>query len=226
MSAPKIINLGLPKSGTTTLATAFSEAGLRVADWVVKAPGGRNIGFVGRLMYKGYFESGDPLSYMKDFDAFTEISVIRRGRNFWPQTDWALLSAIRAHHPGVKFLLSSRDPAAHADSIMRWSNLGKKRLPVNHVPGLPMMHGTPAEIERWIRGHQEFCRHVFARAGDFLEFDIADPDAPAQIEAFTGVTLPWWGKANENQNNMAADPDNDDSEDESLLGFEGDAQTI
>lgn len=204
MTQPKIINLGLPKSGTTTLATAFEAAGLNVADWMARRDTGENIGFVGRLMYKGYFKSGDPLAYMPDFDAFTEISVVRRGRNFWPQTDWAIIAAIREKHPGARFLLSARDPVQHADSIRRWSNLGKTRLPENHVPGLPQYHGqNPGEIERWLQAHIDFCRHVFRGADDFLEFDIADPEAPARISAFTGVELPWWGKANINENRPA-----------------------
>lgn len=218
MSAPKIINLGLPKSGTTTLATAFTAAGLSVADWMHRKPDGTKVGFVGRLMYLGYFDSGDPLQHMSECDAFTEISVVRRGRNFWPQTDWALLDAIRKHHPGAKFLLSARDPVKHTDSIMRWSNLGKRRLPENHIPGLPQWHGgKPGEIERWIVGHITFCRHVFDGADDFLEFDIADPAAPEQISAFTGVDLPWWGKANANENHKAADADENYSDDDTPL---------
>ncbi|MEC7763568.1 MAG: sulfotransferase [Pseudomonadota bacterium] len=212
MSVPKIINLGLPKSGTTTLATAFEAAGLSVADWMARDANGDKMGFVGRLMYLGYFETGDPLSAMPDFDAFTEISVVRRGRNFWPQTDWAIIAAIRAHHPGARFLLSARDPEKHADSIRRWSNLGKTRLPANHVPGLPQYHGqNPGEIERWIGAHIDFCRHVFAGADDFLEFDIEDPEAPQKIAAFTGVDLPWWGVANENENHKPGE-DADDQE--------------
>jgi hypothetical protein len=131
----------------------------------------------------------------------SEIDVIRQGRNFWPQTDWALLAAIRAHHPGAKFILTSRDPVKHADSMRRWSNLGTRRLPVNAVPGLPAGYGAkPGELERWIEGHMTFCRHVFAGAEDFLEYDVEDPDAREKISAFLGVELPWWGKANVNEN--------------------------
>ncbi|RME17995.1 MAG: sulfotransferase family protein, partial [Alphaproteobacteria bacterium] len=83
-----VINLGLPKSGTTTLATALRAAGLRVADWKVRPGQGKVRGFVGKLMYSGYYETGDPLHYLDDFDALTEIDVIREGKNIWPQTDW------------------------------------------------------------------------------------------------------------------------------------------
>lgn len=202
--APRIVNLGLPKSGTTTLAKALHRGGFKVADWMVREEDGRKRGFVGRLMYLGYFESGDPLQFMLDRDAFTEISVVRRGRNFWPQMDWALLDAIRRHHPGTKFMLSVRDPAKHADSMRRWSNLGRTRLPENHIPGLPMLHGDePGEIERWIEGHITFCRHVFRGDPDFLEYEIEDEDAREKISAHIGVDLPWWGQANVNVNKKA-----------------------
>lgn len=196
----KVINLGFPKSGTTTLATALKQAGMRVADWKLRPGDGKMRGFVGKLMYQGYFDDGDPLKYLNEYNAFTEIDVIREGKNAWPQTDWALLASIRRRYPGAKFILSTRDPAKHADSMRRWSNLGRTRLPVNAVPGLPEGYGAkPGELERWIEGHITFCRHVFARAGDFLEYDIEDADARAKISAFLGIGLPWWGKANINE---------------------------
>lgn len=203
----KIVNLGLPKSGTTTLGEALKRAGVRVADWKIR-PGqsDKMRGFVGVLMYKGFYKSGDPLQMLQDFDAFTEIEVVREGKNLWPQTDWALLAAIKAHHPGTKFILSWRDPVKHADSMRRWSNLGTRRLPMNAVPGLPAGFGAkPGELERWIEGHRSFCERVFAGDKDFLLYDIEDKAAKGRIEAFLGVDLPWWGKANENANHPKAE---------------------
>ena len=209
MSRLRVINLGLPKSGTTTLGEALRRAGMRVADWRIRK--GQSQGdrlkraFVGKLMYRGYFETGDPLALMDEFDAFTEIDIVRDGLNLWPQTDWGLLSAIRAHHPGARFILTRRDPRAHSDSMARWSNLGRTRLPNNAIPGLPEgWGGTDAERIRWIEGHVSFCRQVFAGADDFLEYDITDPAARDKVAAFVGRDLPWWGVANANANSPAA----------------------
>ena len=116
MSRLRVINLGLPKSGTTTLGEALRASGLSVADWRVRR--GQSKGdalrgrFVGELMYLGYFERGDPLHHLDEFDACTEISVISRGRNEWPQTDWGLLRAIVENHPGARFLYSHRETGA------------------------------------------------------------------------------------------------------------------
>ncbi|MEO8531247.1 MAG: sulfotransferase, partial [Deltaproteobacteria bacterium] len=205
MSAPlKLINLGLPKSGTTTLAEALTKAGMRVADWKVRVGKAKVPCFVGQLMYQSYFETGDPLELLDKFDAFTEIDIVMRGFNLWPQFDWGLLSAIRAHHPGARFLLTTRDPAKQSDSMHRWTNLGTHRLPTNAIPGLPEGYGgTHAQRIRWIEGHVAFCRKIFGADKDFLELSIEDPDAKAKLEDFSGISLPWWGIANANTRRLA-----------------------
>ncbi|GGE46050.1 sulfotransferase family protein [Actibacterium pelagium] len=204
MDELKVINLGLPKSGTTTLAEALRQAGLLVADWRIRKGEGSKARlqshFVGKLMYKAYFNTGNPLARLGDFDAFTEISVVRDGLCLWPQTDLGLITAIEEFHPGVKFLLSYRDSVALSDSMERWSDLGSDRLPDNPIPGLPVGfgHRHPHRL-RWIEGHYEFCRRVFAGRDNFLEYDIEDPEAPTKIGAFLGRDLPWWGVENFNE---------------------------
>lgn len=201
MSRMRVINLGLPKTGTTTLARALRRAGLHVADWRIRPTQTKREGihgrFVGRVMYRDYFGNGDPLSRLDDFDAFTEISALSGGHGYWPQTDWALIDAIQRHHPGARFLLSYRDPLKTAHSMIKWQDLGTSRLPNNNVPGLPRSFGTtPEELAHWIEGHATFCRHVFAGCDNFLEYQIESTDAKTQIGNFLGLTLPWWGHAN------------------------------
>lgn len=208
MNGLKIINLGLPKSGTTTLGEALKHAGLKVADWRIRKGQSENDAlarrFVGKLMYEGYFEEGDPLARMPGFDAFTEIDIVRNGLNLWPQTDWGLLQSIKDNHPNAKFILTHRDSVALSDSMGRWSNLGSFRLPNSAIPGLPEGYGaTDQDRIRWIEGHYAFCRRVFDGDPAFLEYDIADTDARDKISAFLGVKLPWWGKANENTRKRA-----------------------
>ena len=208
---PLVVNLGLPKSGTTTLARALREAGWTVADYRIrrrdtedKALHGR---YVGGLMYHGYFEEGDPLARLGGFNAFTEINRLTTNFSYWPQTDWGLISAIRTRHPGTRFLASRRDAAAHAESMFRWADLGSTRLPRYTVPGLPRGFGLKAQERiRWIEAHHAFLAHVFSGAEDFLEYDIADAGAPAKIGAFLGHELPWWGRANANPRSPAANP--------------------
>jgi len=208
MTGLKVINLGLPKSGTTTLGEALARAGLKVADWRIRKGQSPNDElarrFVGKLMYEGYFEDGDPLARMPGFEAFTEIDIVRNGLNLWPQTDWGLLQSIKDNHPDAKFILTHRDSVALSDSMGRWSNLGSFRLPNSAIPGMPEGYGgTDQERIRWIEGHYAFCRRVFDGDPSFLEYDIKDTDAKDKIGEFLGIELPWWGKANENTRRVA-----------------------
>lgn len=201
MSRLRIVNLALPKTGTTTLTDALRHAGLSVADWKIRPGQSKRQDIprmhLGKVIYEDYFASGDPLARLGEFDAINEMSAVREDRSLWPQTDWALLQAIQTHHPGVKFLLTTRDPAKTADSMMRWNNLGKRRLPQADIPGLPRGFGrTERELAQWLAGHYAFCRRVFAGAGNFFEYNIEDADAQARLSAYLGVDLPWWGQSN------------------------------
>lgn len=203
MTAPFVINLGLPKSGTTTLARALRRAGLHTADFRIRDGQTKDPAlageFVADLLYRGYYRTGDPLEYLQDFRALSEISMLRGTRSIWPQTDWALLDAIATRHPDARFLASRRDAIAMSDSMLRWSNLGTERLPRSIIPGLPAGYGvTTAERVRWIEGHHAALARFFKGSDRFLDYDTAAPDAAAQISAFLGLKLPWWGRANAN----------------------------
>ena len=212
MSRLRVVNISLPKTGTTTLASALRRAGLTVADWRLRDGQTADADIagehLGRIIYDDYFAGNDPLARLEAFDVINEMSAVHPGRSLWPQTDWGVLSAIRQHHPGVKFILSVRDPFDTEDSIRRWNNLGTRRLPRANVPGLPQGFGRrKGEIARWVDGHYRFCRQVFDGDADFLEYQIADTDAPRKIEAFLGVKLTWWGRRNATPDRSATSSD-------------------
>lgn len=203
MSRLRVVNLGLPKSGTTTLARALKISGLKTADYRIRRRQTENtdlhLAFVGQQMYRGYFHTGDPLAHLEEFDAFGEVNVLREGLSLWPQADWGLLSAIRIHHPGVKFVATWREPRAMSDSMLRWSNLGVERLPKYGIPGMPEGFGeTTAERVTWIKSHYSLLDQLFKDAPDFLRVDVADSASREQLSAFLERDIPWWGRANRN----------------------------
>ena len=201
MSRLRVVNLALPKTGTTTLTDALRKAGLTVADWRIR-PGQSSRKditrmHVGKILYTDYFSTGDPLHRLDEFDVINEMSAVRDDRSLWPQMDWGLLRAIQSHHPGVKFILTTRNCMKTADSMKRWNNLGKRRLPSADIPGLPRGFGKSAhELALWMENHYETCRQMFRGQPNFLEYDIEDPEAPAKIGAYLDLALPWWGKSN------------------------------
>ncbi|MCC1493447.1 sulfotransferase family protein [Cognatishimia sp. F0-27] len=197
----RIVNLGLPKSGTTTLAKALRSAGLRVADHRLRRRQTRDPelagSFVGRQIYEGYFGSGDPLVRLQGFDALSEISVLTEKACFWPQGDPAILNAMRQQHPDLRFVATWRKPEAICTSMDRWGDLGRARIPAAALPGLPHGFGhLRGHRLRWIEDHYRTLDRLFAGDANYLRLDVADPDAADRLGAHAGLVLPWWGIAN------------------------------
>ena len=204
----RVVNLGLPKSGTTTLARALRHAGFRTADHRIRprqtTDATLHHAFVGELLYRGYFQCGDPGAFLQEFDAVSEISCLGDGKSLWPQTDFGVIDALRRYHPGVKFVATWRAPFELSQSMLAWSDLGTGRLPAEAIPGLPPGFGdTTKERETWITAHYRHLRHIFRGDPSFLELDIAAPDAADRLSAHLGVDLPWWGHANRNPDRVA-----------------------
>lgn len=203
MTRPWIINLGLPKSGTTTLDQALQSAGLTVADHKIRranAPDPALGGMpVAKVLYDGYFKDGDPLARLSGYDALGEISILRPTLSLWPQMDFGLIQTIRTLHPDTRFVASYRPPEKIAGSMARWRNLGTQRIPNGAIPGLPAGYGAGlGEQERWITAHYLFLETLFGDDPRFLMLDMAAEDAQSRLAAFTGLDITWWGKANVN----------------------------
>lgn len=194
-----IINLGLPKSGTTTLAKALASSGFRVGDFKIPDPHDPSqIRFLADVIYEGYFNHLNPLHYLDHYDALTEMSALRRGHVLWPQTDFGLLATIEELYPDTKFIATTRDAAAICDSMNRWTNM-QARLPKFNIPGLPAPWGTEDRQKLlWIMGHYTAVERYFKGRENFLLLDVSAPDAKAQLEHFVERPIHWWGVANAN----------------------------
>lgn len=200
----KLVNLGLPKTGTTTLAHALAQAGWRPADHKVRRIHARKAGlggtFVARQLYNGYFETGDPFRYLDGlYDALTEISALNPAASLWPQCDYTLIKAMRLARPDMLFVATWRPAAETSQSMRRWNNLGEDRLPAGAIPGLPEGYGTSdAQRIRWIEGHYAMLRDLFGDDPRYLQLPVGAADARDHLAAHIKIDLPWWGRLNQN----------------------------
>ncbi|KAB7610056.1 sulfotransferase family protein [Amylibacter sp. SFDW26] len=195
---PHIILIGFPKSGTSTIHNALIKSGITAAHWMVDDKP------VGKLIYDGWFETGDPFHHFSGIEAITQLDFCNhpiKGApllSLWPNLDISLLIAIRKMYPKCKFILNYRLPAKTANSISRWHNL-QDRITKSDCPGLPIGRGTSDEIERWITSHVEAIKYVFNGDKYFLNLDITSDNARAELEGFLGREIVWWGVANKNK---------------------------
>lgn len=205
----KLVNLGLPKTGTTTLAHALNRAGWRAADHKVRRVHSRVPGmggtYIARQLYNGYFETGDPFHHLDGlYDALTEISVLNVAASLWPQCDYAMIKAMRLARPDMLFVATWRPASELSTSMRRWNNLGTDRLPKGTIPGLPAGYGDSEDQRiRWIEAHYAMLRDLFGDDPRYMELPVGAEDAQARLGAHLKMDLPWWGKLNENTENGA-----------------------
>ena len=186
----KLMVIGFPKSGTTSITSALESSGLRAAHW---QDGDKN--FVGALIYKAILNGRDPFEFLKGYDAVTQADVCLPSRrlSLWPNLDFAVLSAIRRAHPSLLFVLNYRRPEAICDSIAKWPNM-QRRFMISDIPGLPRSAGgRRRHLMAWIENHYEACRHFFANDEHFIEIDIESPDAPELLGKALGIPIVGWG---------------------------------
>jgi len=211
----KLFNLGVAKSGTSTLHKAMGEAGLKSVHWkdrrhwserkqtFLRPP---RYKFTGWSIYYHYLRGDDPLEGLKGFEVVAQADVLRADYSLWPQMDQAVLKKIRHHHPECLFLLMTRDPAKVANSMIRWKTF-QARLNNLGAPGiLPQEATSEVKIADWVANHYAQTRAAFSNDAKFVELELTDPETPAALAEILSCKLPWWGIANRNTVNMAEEP--------------------
>ena len=186
----RLMAIGFPKSGTTSLTKALNQSGIKSAHWRT----GAGL-FVGQEIYRAIYKGLDPFALLPNFQAVTQadVCVPDLKLNYWPNLDFSLLSAIRRVHPECLFLLNYRNPEAIADSIIKWEDL-QKRLVVSDIPGLPRgIGGQRQHLVTWVENHFDACRNIFAKDERFLELDIEAPDVADRLGKALDTTIIGWG---------------------------------
>jgi len=174
----KILCIGFPKSGTTTLFKAFKKAGF---DAVHRRRKGKKP--EGYRLYR---------SYIRDYtwtgaDVITQLDTCRKDVNVWPQLDYEFLKWASQHS---KMILQYRSPEKILRSIKDHNDLRKR---IAYAPGLFGAATTDGDILRWIEKHLIDAKRAVPEA---LKVCMDDSDARDRIAKFIGVDLPWWGVAN------------------------------
>ena len=117
-----VINLGLPKSGTTTLHGFLECGNVRSSHWRCgKMP-------CGVCIAQNIRKQKAPFTGCGSYKAWAQMDILEpaNGRCSLPQTHHA--QTLLSHYPNALFVLPLRNPVAWSDSIHRWEKHMDRRL--------------------------------------------------------------------------------------------------
>ena len=203
-----VINLGLPKSGSSSVADFFQCVGLRTSHHGCKTSDTENLGPCG-ICAKRNDETGHPLLLgCGEYDVWAQMDVDGEiGRQegqmecFLPQV--TRLSELHEQSPNALFVLPTR-PADHwVASVNNWKDL-HKRLFQCGLPGLNLVDNPSDEaqddlLKQFYFNHTLSVREFMAtQSSAFIEFDIEEKEelVGAQLADATGLSASCWGQSN------------------------------
>jgi hypothetical protein len=188
-----ILNMGMPKAGTSTLWAFFECAGL-------KTNHDHKCGVaMRRAAYNGIGPLRAPRSCgKKGAEAILQMDRIKPPTNcFFPQIQ--LLDEIHQEHPNATFILNFRPVDDWINSARMWSGM-TARFSLCDLPGLPTgVGGKNQELRNWYCGHVRHIREFVALypSHALIELDLYDTERSARVMAKlfeTNETC--WGHAN------------------------------
>lgn len=189
---PKIILLGIQKSGTTSFHHWFTQIGMKSAHFKVKE------GNVAGLIFKAKIENKPLLTYLSNYDAITEInsarSVDEYFQCYYPQVQD--MERMYNENPDALFILNTRNITEQFDSISRCVVLD---LLLNNCGFLLPINGTVEErIAEFIETHNNNIRNFFSdkRNAKFIEFSLNDKNITSITKYINtkGIPFPWKNK--------------------------------
>jgi len=199
-----IINLGFPKSGTSSLFDYYSCGQVASSHHKCKQE------TCGECVFSNLKAGRAPLDECGNYAFYGQLDIDGinyDGQGIWPGNEHALcyfpqISALQELHdayPNASFTLTTRPPAHWLASVTGWSNM-QQRLVGCDLPGLPEGAGkTDEELVTWYSDHLNHVRAFVAANpshGPLLEIEIEGYSAGQVLEEATGIPASCWGKAN------------------------------
>ncbi len=190
----KLINLGLPKSGTTSLDEFLNSNNIISSHWQVNK---KETGLANKIEYVGQVIYDNHLNEKKIFDGFDttlaisqcDVCLPKIGLNLWPQMDHQILDKITSQYPDCKLLLLKRSPNKVISSIRKWNDL-YMRIVVSDIIGLPAWEGIKdTSLATWVKGHYKTLETKYKDYDNFLSIDIEKKDSIKDLCKFLEIDL-------------------------------------
>ena len=196
-----VINLGLPKSGSTSLRDFFACGNLTASHFKCNgSPCG--------MCVDQNLQAGRPaLHGCGDYHVWAQLDwapiglpIKPKKRCFFPQL--SALKELHEQYPEATFVLPTRPPRHWIASVGNWQHDDynmREVLAACNLPGLPPgRKPSDTELASFYVHHSRTVRTFVANhpSHTLIEFDLEEPGAAQKLALASGVPATCWGKSN------------------------------
>jgi hypothetical protein len=206
----KIILVGMPKSGTTTVGAFFEESKrYRVCDFICPLPvvnlssmgnrtGGGNTNnrnklrrqYIGQCMASAKRQNLPLIKTCGDYDMYAQLDypMTHHDRCHLPQI--TMLQDFHNEHPHATFILNLRNASHWSSSVHRWRGLGNR---LSKCPLGPNSK-SPISLRQWYYLHVQRIRRFVAMhpSHALVEIDVEHEDTGKRMAAIFGIQETCW----------------------------------
>jgi hypothetical protein len=205
---PKIILVGVPKSGSTSVGEFFQSAGFSTCEHICRD-------YVGACLQLAIADGKPPLATCGDYDAYGDASIIypKKGEHcFFAQIQ--ALEAIHNENPSAVFVLNLRNVTHWTTSVLNWPphssphHPGSLSYQLAKCQAGPTNSSSPA-LAAWYCEHTQRIREFVAKHSShtLIEIDIEDAASGEKLANFFGVDPSHWKHKNKNTKKRGEEPE-------------------
>jgi len=206
---PVVINIGLPKMGSTSLHSYFRCGNYSSVHWLCSETV-ENGTFCGDCILESIKADLNPLAKCPTVDSYSQID---RGPENMVQVNY--LDEIVSGIPNATFIMTFRNMTKWYNSMSNWlgiagtnvTNNMKARFQREDIKGLPS--GVGNNVSEFSNFYCEYVKRVrrtiakYPGRHELIEIDIEDPKAGFRMEEAFGVSKSCWGQTNIRMHNLA-----------------------
>ena len=195
-----IINLGMPKSGTTTLHHLMGCMGLSSAHWGCRSSGSTSKAC--GCHFKVCHEAGEPLlSCSPGYDSYIQMDIVEYSFCHFPQITG--VDNLMTNYPDATFVMTTRSPEKWAHSVYYWRAMARRIAycelpdPFNIDPSSVREENYSDTLSQFYTDHVAFIKAKAAEHGiKLLVVNIEDPKSVSAFLKKMGAKEECWGHQN------------------------------
>lgn len=197
----RIINVGMPKTGSTSLQNLFIQSGLKYSNSYQNARHfhcGRDVGPCGACIQRAIKAGQPPLATCGNHTVWTQLDYPTYNDCYFPQVS-ALAEMIK-ESPDAVLLLPMRNVTSWINSVTKWGDMRSILTRRCDIPGLKRFEGFyDVHFERFLCGHVKNVRELAKKVKTLtlIEFSIEDENVGRYLASkLPGLDEKLWSRSN------------------------------